>query len=215
MGRFFIFVSLFLTSVQCYCVSDFNFSNNFSVYNLGKVKFETERLFLVPTTDDDYEELAELLLDHEVTKYLDNKELKFNDKVEALKFVQKMYEDNFSWTIKTKDKKSIGQLNFGVHDGIVTVGYFLGKQFWKQGFAREACIFLCDKIFRCFDVRFLQVAIREENVNSIKLAKVIFDHFKKLYGEQVKVWKFKDLVMNEGLKYTIIYYNCKKLNFLN
>lgn len=59
-----------------------------------------------------------------MTKYLDNTELKFNDKAEALKFVQKTCDNDFSWTIKTKDKKSIGQFDFGVHDGIVTFGYF-------------------------------------------------------------------------------------------
>ncbi|MDR2402025.1 MAG: GNAT family N-acetyltransferase [Cytophagales bacterium] len=217
MRRFFIFTIFFFTSVHGYGVVNFNFEKTFSFHSLVKSQFETGRLFLIPGTKEDHCELAELLLDHEVTKYMGVPNLNFKTRAEALKFLQEQNMVNFFvWTIKMKDKTSIGQIGVSIdQNNCVDIGYWLGKKFWKQGFAREACIFLCDKIFECFDVRFLRVFIREDNFSSIKLARIIFSHIEKNYGEGVEMWEYKYWIEDKNVRYLFLSLCCKKSIFLS
>lgn len=95
----FIFISSFQTreenkdkTQEQLC--NFNFAQNSSIGILSKAKFETDRLFLFPQTKEDHPELAELLLDYEVTKYLDVRNTKYGTREEVLEVLQKWGDSN-------------------------------------------------------------------------------------------------------------------------
>lgn len=198
---------------------DFNFAHNGSVENLRNVTFETERLFLIPQAPKDHPELAELLLDYEVTKYLNVRDTKYETKEEALDALQKWGDKN-NWVIKLKDGTYVGSLGFNIFPyfqfysacnsidlsgyKVVDIGYFIGKRFWKHGFAKEACTFLSLKFFQCFDVKVLSVNIHEENTNSIKLAKVVLEFVEKNCDMKVKRGESKFFIEDGREKYPTV-----------
>ena len=163
---------------------------------LSKEIFKTDRLLLIPQTSKDYTELAELLLDHDVTRYIEITDCQYKTKEAALEDLQK-WGNSGNWVIKLKDDTVIGSISFNLYPlyysiknfreyKTVDIGYFLGKKFWKQGFAREACTFLALKLFQCVDIKGLSITVHQENKNSINLAKVILDFVEKNCGMKVE-----------------------------
>ena len=198
---------------------NFNFAQNSSIGILSKAKFETDRLFLIPQTKEDHPELAELLLDYEVTKYLDVHDTKYGTREEVLEVLQKWGNSN-NWVIRLKDNTCIGNVGFNIFPysqfysdynntnlsgyKAADIGYFLGKKFWKQGLVREACTFLALKLFQCFDIKLLSVNIHEENIKSINLAKVILDFVENNCGMKVKRSERKFFIEDGGEKYPTV-----------
>lgn len=181
----FIFI---LTFFSLCCMQTSFAKENYKFTDLSKTQFETERLLITPTTDEDLDKLAPYLLNKDVTKFLDpDPSIKngFKNKEEALKFLKSKGSPEVTkaieFTIKLKDSKGpIGKLDlmlFG--DFILYPGYWLGKEFQGKGYMSEACLEICNKAFNASDIKMLYIACDFENQNSIKLAKKIFDYIEK------------------------------------
>ena len=150
--------------------------------DLLSLQFETNRLALRPQNESDFEVLSGYLLDQDVTKFLDPAiEKGFQTQEEALQFLKQKgspeITSSVNLTIVLKSNNlPIGQLSammFG--DDVVSFGYWLGKNFWGQGFASEACFLFCNKVFNADNVRFVSIYCNSENKSSCKLACKIFD----------------------------------------
>lgn len=162
---------------------------------LDKIQtMETERLILKKATEDDYKILGELLMDPEVTKYLNPDICKpFETTNEAICFLKnsKNKFDNFSkFAVSLKDSGTcIGYVDFFFSkkddEEIGGVGVYFGREFWGKGFAKEALWCLIEKMFLNTDkISTLEYAMNVNNSASLLL-------FSRLYVIALK--KNKDL----------------------
>lgn len=178
----FIFILMFF-NLSCIQTS---FADNYKFSDLSGQKYETEHLIITLTTDEDLDNLSEYLLDSDVTKYIDPT-IKdgFKTKEEALKFLKSKGSEEITkaieFTIKLKDSnKPIGKLDLMLYEhSLVSLGYWLGKDYQGKGYMSEACFMLCNKAFNASDIKMLYVACDFENQRSAKLANKIFDYIKK------------------------------------
>lgn len=178
----FIFILMFF-NLSCIQTS---FADNYKFSDLSGQKYETEHLIITLTTDEDLDNLSEYLLDSDVTKYIDPT-IKdgFKTKEEALKFLKSKVSNEITkileFTIKLKDSnKPIGRLDLMLYEhSLVSLGYWLGKDYQGKGYMSEACFMLCNKAFNASDIKMLYVAYDFENQRSAKLANKIFDYIKK------------------------------------
>ena len=210
---------------------NFNFTQS-KVDALSKMEFKTKRLLLMPQTPKDYSELAELWLDYDVTKYMNIVDTKYETKEEALESLRQ-YGNKNVWVVMLQDNTCIGNFCFRVFPyssfygysaynisdftdyKAVDIGYFIGKKFWKQGFAREVGCFLALKIFQCVDLKVLSITIHEKNINSIRLAKTILDFVEKNCGKKVSKKERKFYIEDKDQKkYPTICFWIEKISFL-
>lgn len=160
------------------------FTKNYKFSDI-KSEIKTERLILSPTTEQDLSILSMYLLDSDVTKYLDPLLTEgFNTQEEAMNFLKRGSSEikkAIEYTIKLKsDNTPIGKVDAMLYaNSLVAFGYWLGKEFQGQGYANEACCSFCDKVFNASDIKIAYIACHCDNVNSIKLARKIFDHIAK------------------------------------
>lgn len=166
-------------------------NNKYQLRNIGR--FETNRLILEPTTDADFNILAEYLMNPEVTRYLDPSLIDkvFLTKEEALEFLNKKAENQtIEFTIKLKDNGlPIGIIDAMIFENnLVMFGYWLGKEFQKKGYAREAAYGFCNKVFNAEDVETCYISCLEKNCSSWNLAKDIIDYLQN-HNPNVKTKK--------------------------
>lgn len=158
---------------------------NYEFRDLSNLKIETERLTITPTTEEDLDTLSEYLLDKDVSRYLENgAELEFATKEEALEFLKSKGSDEIidaaEFTLKLKGSdQPIGKLDLMLNENsVLSIGYWLGKEFQNKGYMSEACYKICDIAFNASDVETLYIACTPENISSFKLADKIFEHIK-------------------------------------
>lgn len=156
------------------------FAEDYKVTDIPSFKNETERLNLSPTTSDDLEILSEYLLDYDVAKYIDpSVEEGFSTKEQVLEFLalenKDQYNEALEFTIKLKDSNiPIGKVDVMIcrrdNGNFAMFGYWLGKDFHKKGYAREACYYIFNKVLNASDVKSIYIACESKNVASSRLA---------------------------------------------
>lgn len=170
------------------------------------LNFETERLIITPTKTEDLDKLAEYLLNPNVTKYLDSDpdsavSQGFKNKDEALKYlegkksneeqIEEPSEESFGYkyamdfTIKLKDSNDpIGKLDLMVYcydeKYFFGVGYWLGEEFQRKGYMKEACFEVCNVAFKASDVKMAFISCDQKNIGSKVLAEKIFSHIQEV-----------------------------------
>ena len=106
--------------------------------------FETERLFIRHLEESDSESMFEIYSDKESMKYRANKP--FENLSEAIEMIKQSNTDcklglKFRFAIVKKETNElIGTILYFTENKdseICTIGYSLGKNYWKQGFAIE------------------------------------------------------------------------------
>lgn len=110
------------------------------------MKMETERLILRRFSKEDLQDLHEYLSDEEVVRYEPYKPMTLQE-----------VEENLNWRISTdemvavvlKDSgKLIGNVYLGKREfASIEIGYVFNRNFWGQGYAKEACEALIQKAF--------------------------------------------------------------------
>ena len=162
-------------------------SKEYKFISLKTLKIETDRLVIAPTVEQDIEKLSEYLMENEVTKYLDlGVEYSFQTKEQAINFLKNKGSDEIidavEFTIKLKDSGlPIGKLDLMLFENsILSLGYWLGKDFQGKGYMSEACYKVVNKAFNASDIEMLYIACDFNNAPSIKLADRIFDHISEM-----------------------------------
>lgn len=141
-----------------------------------KPKFETERLRLIPITEDDFELFHALFTNKEVAKYsrlshLVSKEdnLKNFNRLNIAK--EKGYV--FTWKVILKEtgaeiaRVNIGQINrFG---NILDMGYVMFPDYWRKGIMTEAVSKLISYLFNEIKLHKITANTNNENLASKSL----------------------------------------------
>jgi len=101
----------------------------------------TERLFLRPTWPDDLDEFVALLNHEEVARNIGTKMLPDSAEkaMEAISAPRDPLLPHFFINLRTDDGlKLIGGIGLGRDGEDVELGYWIGRDYWGQGFAGEA-----------------------------------------------------------------------------
>ena len=162
--------------------------------------FETERLFIRKLEESDSESMFEIYSDKEAMKFRSNKPFENID--EARKMIQLAEFElqlglKFRYAIiKKETNELIGTILYFIENPnseCCSIGYSLGKKYWKQGFALETLIGFMD-FLKTLGLKKLEAKVFKMNTDSINLLnKVAFDlvidenneklyTFKKIYN---------------------------------
>lgn len=143
--------------------------------------FETERLFIRNLEESDSESMFEIYSDKEAMKFRANQPFEnLSEAIEMIKQSNKDYELGLKFRfaiIKKETKELIGTILYftdNKNSEICTIGYSLGKNFWKQGFALETLIGFIVYL-KTLEFKELQAKVFKMNTDSINLLnKVVF-----------------------------------------
>lgn len=156
---------------------------------MENVFLETERLILKKMSDDDFDDLAQMLKDPDVMYAWEHK---FSDE-EVYDWIHKnisfyeQYGYSYFLAFDKKSDKVIGQIGI-LQDNIrgveyTEVGYILKKEFWGLGYAYEGAKALIEYAFEHLNAELVIAEIRPNNLRSRSVAErlgmEIFDEFNK------------------------------------
>lgn len=137
--------------------------------------FETERLFIRKLEENDSEAMFEIYSDKEAMKFRSNKP--FENVVEAIEMI-KHTETEFQLglkfryaIIKKETNELIGTILYFSeypNSDCCTIGYSLGRNFWKQGFAFEIVIGFISYL-KMLNFKELHAKVFKMNTDSIHL----------------------------------------------
>lgn len=146
------------------------------------MKIQTERLELRLYRDEDFDFLYSMLSDPDVVRYIGNGQTRSRDAaLEFLYWIYRSYKENADLGLRVLIRKSDGR-RVG-HAGLVKqtvegkpeleIGYWIAKEFWGQGYAKEAANGL-----RYYGIRYLAKTrfislIQPDNTASRKVAERI------------------------------------------
>jgi ribosomal-protein-alanine N-acetyltransferase len=137
--------------------------------------FETERLNFRYLEENDFEAMFEIYSDKEAMKYRANKP--FENSNEAKEMIYQTiidYELGFKYRfaiVKKETNELIGTILYFVNDlksDTCSIGYSLGKNYWKQGFAIETLNGFIEYL-RVQKFNEIQAKVFKMNVDSISL----------------------------------------------
>ena len=107
------------------------------------LRLESERLLLRPPEEADIPHIGPLIGDWDVVKNLSRAPYPYREE-HAREFLARSAESrakgeayNFAITRKV-DAAYMGQVGLHLKDGAFEIGYWLGKPYWKMGYATEA-----------------------------------------------------------------------------
>ncbi|MEE3495201.1 MAG: GNAT family N-acetyltransferase, partial [Butyrivibrio sp.] len=137
----------------------------------------TDRLLVRETTLDDVDEFYKLYKDPEMTRYMEGLfENPEDEKRYQKDYIEKVYGlMGFGiWTlVRRSDGRVIGRVGYSVRNGFddIELGFLIGKEFQRQGYAFEACNAVLDygRDILLFDK--VQTLVKAENEISINLCK--------------------------------------------
>lgn len=145
---------------------------------------ETDRLILRLLQNKDSKDLFSILSSENITKYYGMFTMKELSEAEQLisKFENLFREDkSIRWGIELKNSKQIigtcGFHNWNKRHFRAEIGYELGEQFWKKGYAKEAVLAIIDYGFKNMDLERIEAVTYPENkVSKNMLIKLGFEY---------------------------------------
>ena len=143
------------------------------------VMLDSERFIFRKITENDFDDLAEMLRDSEVMTAWEHT---FSDD-EIRKWIDKQitrYRDHIVGYFAAIDKETnefIGQMGLMWNDfnelRALEIGYMLKRKYWGKGFATEGATALAQYAFDTIGVNRVYASIRPENTQSIRVAERI------------------------------------------
>ena len=119
--------------------------------------------------------MYELYADSDITKYMENL---FEDVEQEREYMKNYYEQIYlffgygMWLITLKDGTVIGRAGIENNEkGEQVLGYMLGKEYQKQGYALEACRAILDYAKKELEITEVVAYIEPENEPSLALAR--------------------------------------------
>ena len=159
----------------------------------------TERLIIRETTLEDVDEFYRIYADPEMTRYMEGLfENPEDEKRYQKDYIEKVYGlMGFGvWTlIRAKDGRIIGRAGYSVRNGFdnVELGFLVGTEFQRQGYAFEACSAILDYGRDVLQFDQVHTLVKAENKASIamclKLGFEILDEVEveeNIYGKEYK-----------------------------
>lgn len=159
------------------CESDF-FDMLFCRFNgLPIYILETDRCIVRETTVEDVDRFYELYKDREITEFM---EPLFEDRDEEIEYTKSYIKNVYEfygfgvWSILEKESgQVIGRAGVSYREGydIVEMGFMIGKNYQRKGYAYEVCRAICDYMYQNFCMEEISMFIEPQNTPSIHLAK--------------------------------------------
>jgi ribosomal-protein-alanine N-acetyltransferase len=168
---------------------------------------ETERLILRPFSYDDINDYLSFFSDCEVQKYLGGILIP-KDYEDAKRWVDNMNgrclktKLVITWCIELKATgKVIGRCDLGgfVRKSMADVSYYLSKDYWHMGLAKEAVKSVVDFSFEKLMLHRIQATVLPDNTYSIKLLKSLGFREEGLLRMYDFGKEFKDTIMLSAL----------------
>ncbi len=137
----------------------------------------TERLLIRETTVEDVDEFYRIYSDPDMTKYMEGLfEDPQDEKRYQKDYITKVYGFfGFGvWTlVRLSDNTIIGRAGYSVRNGFddIELGFLIGKEYQKQGYAYEACRAILDYGRDVLGFEHVQTLVKKENIVSISLCK--------------------------------------------
>jgi RimJ/RimL family protein N-acetyltransferase len=136
----------------------------------------SSRLLVRPVSELDLPDLLEVNGDDEVTRFLPYPTwLSLDDGFSWLRRMQGVSESGTAQqlvVVRTVDSKVLGGVLLFKHEpgsARLEIGYVLGRQYWRQGFAREALAAVCGHLFRQGGIRRIEAEVNPDNAASCAL----------------------------------------------
>lgn len=136
---------------------------------------ETERLILRRLNVNDGKRILEIFSDEEIMKYYGKYPI--HELSEALSLIDKL-NSNFDegrgirWAIELKNNQELigtcGLHSWNKVNARIEVGYELHKNYWGNGFVREAVQEVTNYAFESLDIHRIEALTYPENISSIK-----------------------------------------------
>jgi RimJ/RimL family protein N-acetyltransferase len=171
----------------------------YCVYNrLMQTIIETDRLFLREFSENDYQDLCEILQDKDVMYAYDHP---FSDD-EVKSWYKNLMIDHYKkhgfglWVIIHKETKELlGQCGLTIQtvngEDFLEIGYHLKKKHWHKGYAAEAALGCKKYAFEILKAPRVYSIIRDDNIASQNVAKRI--GMEKI-REEMKHYSNKDVL---------------------
>lgn len=158
-------------------------------------KWITNRLLIERTKDEDFDELAPMLLDRNVTEYIDLFPLQFRSIEDCKKYLREMSgEGNLMFTIRIKTtNEAIGQVGFYVYDGNISISYWIGTKYQNNGFAPEASVDLSSHIFQKSHFQTFAIYFHLSHIPAAKSALKVKNGILKEHPEWIFTYKERDI----------------------
>lgn len=141
------------------------------VFKRPFIPIVTERLFMRPVCVEDLDRIVQLLNNFNVSKTLSSVPFPYTID-DARKFIaakmKEMYEDNSAVVLSILDRKS-GQLMGKIGYNSDRLGYWLGEQYWGQGFVKEALHTFVHFLFNVCHLDEIKVSAMPSNKASVRL----------------------------------------------
>ena len=150
---------------------------------------ETKRLILREYTQDDFEGLRAIICDSETMKYYP-RPYDENGVNRWIHWCINSYKDNGFGLFAIELKENgvfIGDCGISLQkiDGEILheIGYHINKNYWRNGYAKEACAAVKDWFFNNFESDIVYSYMNKENIPSISTAKSNGMKFIKEYND--------------------------------
>ncbi len=139
-------------------------------------RFETERLILKPTSEEDAEFIFELLNTPKWIKYIGDRNVKTvedaNDyiKIKMLPQLKRLGYSNYT-LIRKSDNNKIGTCGLFDRDGLegIDIGFAFLPEYERKGYAFESANKLKNAAFSDFDITEINAITVKDNISSRKL----------------------------------------------
>ena len=150
-----------------------------------KETWTTERLIIRSQIKMDIVFLSEILLDPNISQYLEKMPMVFPTTKESMMYLLRVAEKSTSYTILLKDTNEIiGSIGYIADSGTISISYYIASKFHNKGYASEASLELFNHIFESnpsFTKLIIEFDVR--NIPSQKIAYKIRDFIAKKHPE--------------------------------
>jgi len=138
--------------------------------------FETERLIIRPTSEDDSEFILKLLNTPKWTKYIGDRNVKTEESAKEyirekmITQLERLGYSNYT-LIRKEDSQKIGSCGLYDREGLegIDIGFAFLPEYEKNGFAFEAANKLKEAAFNEFGITVISAITTKDNVSSQKL----------------------------------------------
>lgn len=151
------------------CVEKLKGMNSYKV-------FETERLILRPTLEEDAEFILELLNTPKWIKYIGDRNVRTVDdareyiRIKMLPQLKRLGYSNYT-LIRKSDQAKIGSCGLYDREGLdgIDIGFAFLPEYERKGYAFEAASKLKEAAFNVFGIKEISAITEKENISSQKL----------------------------------------------
>ena len=154
--------------------------------------YETSRLILQRTNQEDYEPLGRIIMKKNVNYYYQRPIMHLENLDSAINYMRNHCYNTVSFTIKLKaipNPIPIGQIGFYYTDRTyrdIGIFYFIGDTFQKKGYAAEAACPLIKHLFEILPMtQTLKIDFCDQNIASRKVALLICNDIMKAHPNYI------------------------------